>query len=201
VSQDIRAGDDEDHDIKDYALNLEDEYHINDQLILTLGARGEYHSKVDYLGLGRGSIIYKPSQKQAIRFTIASGYYIPSLFQNTNEGEAYPFALGNSSLEEEKILSYELSYYHKFSKRLSLNTSVFYNDYRDLIDNTQSGPMENVADAHQYGGEVEFDFTVTDWLTGFANYAYQTIDRDDFGHLNVDPEHKVNCGLRAKYHR
>lgn len=201
VSEDIRAGDNEDHTVKDYALNLENEYHVNDQLILTLGARGEYHSKLDYLGLGRGSIIYKPAREQAIRFTIASGYNIPSLFQHTNEGQAYPFALGNSSLDEEKILSYEVSYYHRFSEGLTLNASIFYNDYRDLIDNTQSGPMENVADAHQYGGEVEFDFILTDWLTGFANYAYQTIDRDDFGHLDVDPEHKVNGGLTARYHQ
>jgi len=201
VSEDIRAGDNEEHEVKDYALNLENEYHVNDQLILTLGARGEHYSHLDYLGLGRGSIIYKLSQDQSIRFTIASGYYIPSLFQHTNDGDAYPLTLGNSSLKEEKIISYELSYYSKLTKRLKFNASIFYNDYRDLIDNIQTGPMHNVADAHQYGGEVEFDFILTDWLTGFANYAYQTIDRDDFGKLEVDPEHKVNCGLRAKYYK
>lgn len=195
----INDGDKEDHGVKDYALNFENEYHLNDRLILTLGGRYEYYSHLNSLGLGRGSIIYKPAKGQSIRFTIASGYYIPSLFQHTNNGEAYPFALGNSSLKEEKITSYELSYYNQLSHRLKMNLSVFYNDYRDLIDNTQSGPMENVADAHQYGGELEFDFVLADWLTGFANYAYQTIDRDDFGRLEVDPEHKVNCGLRAKY--
>jgi iron complex outermembrane receptor protein len=199
VSVEIRAGDNEDHEVKDYALNLENEYHVNDQLILTLGARGSYYSYLDYLGLGRGSIIYKLSQDHSIRFTIASGYYIPSLFQHTNEGNAYPFALGNSSLKEEKIISYELCYYGKLTKRLKFNASIFYNDYRDLIDNTQDGPVRNVADARQYGGEAEFDFIITDWLTGFANYAYQTIDRDDFGRLEVDPEHKFNSGLRAKY--
>jgi iron complex outermembrane receptor protein len=199
VSEDITAGNQEEHTVKDYALNLENEYHVNDRLILTLGVRGEHYTHLDYLGLGRGSIIYKPAEDQTIRFTIASGYFIPSLFQHTNEGTAYPYALGNSSLEEEKITSYELSYYNRLNSRLKLNMSLFYNEYRDLIDNTQSGPMENIADAHQYGGELELDFILADWLTGFANYAYQTIDRDDFGKLEVDPEHKVNCGLRAKY--
>ena len=199
VSEDIKAGSQEEHEVKDYALNLENEYHVNDQLILTLGVRGEHYTYLDYLGLGRGSIIYKPAEDQTIRFTIAGGYFIPSLFQHTNEGTAYPYALGNSSLKEEKIISYELSYYNRLTSKLKLNLSLFYNDYRDLIDNTQSGPMKNVADASQYGGELELDFILADWLTGFANYAYQTIDRDDFGKLEVDPEHKVNCGLRAKY--
>ncbi|OPL17389.1 MAG: hypothetical protein AVO38_01465 [delta proteobacterium ML8_D] len=199
VSVEIRAGDNEDHEVKDYALNLENEFHVNDKLILTMGARGAYYSYLDYLGLGRGSIIYKPSEDHSIRFTVASGYYIPSLFQHTNEGNAYPFALGSSSLKEEKIISYELSCYSKLNKRVKLNASIFYNDYGDLIDNTQSGPMHNVADASQYGGEIEFNFIINDWLTGFANYAYQTIDRDDFGRLEVDPEHKINGGLTAKY--
>ena len=198
-AQGITAGNNEEHEVKDYALNFENEYHLNDQIILTFGVRGEHYTHLDYLGLARGSIIYKRAEDQSLRFTIASGYFIPSLFQHTNQGTAYPFAVGNSSLKEEKIISYELSYYNQLINRLKLNLSLFYNDYRDLIDNTQSGPMENVADAHQYGGELEFDFILTDWLTGFANYAYQTINRDDFGKLEVDPEHKVNCGLRAKY--
>jgi iron complex outermembrane receptor protein len=188
----------EKHDVKDGALNVENECHINDQFILTLGARGEHYTHLDYLGLGRGSIIYKPAESQCLRFTVASGYYIPSLFQHTNEGTAYPFAVGNYSLEEEKILSYELSYYTQLTDRTKLKTAVFYNDYRDLIDNTQTGPTQNVADAYQKGGELDFDFILTGQLTGFANYAYQTIHRTDYGDLAVDPEHKCNLGLRAK---
>ncbi len=187
------------HDVEDYALNIENEYRFNDQLIFSLGGRCEYYSHLDFLGLGRGSVIYKPVDDQSIRFTIANGYYIPSLFQHTNQGTAYPFALGDSSVEEEKIISYELAYYNQLTKKLKLNAAIFYNDYQDLIDNTQSGPMKNVADGYQYGGELGLDFIVTDWLTGFANYAYQNIHRQDFDNMHVDPEHKVNCGLRSKF--
>ncbi len=188
----------ETHDVKDGALNIENEYHFKDQLILTLGARGEHYTHLDYIGLGRGSIIYKPVENQSLRFTVASGYYIPSLFQHTNEGTAYPFAKGNYSLKEEKILSYELSYYTQLADRVKLKTAVFYNDYRDLIDNTQTGPTQNVADAYQKGGELDFDFILAGQLTGFVNYAYQTIHRTDYGDLEVDPENKFNLGLKAK---
>ncbi|MBU1486780.1 TonB-dependent receptor [bacterium] len=200
-----KEGNKEKHNVKDYALNVENEYHLNDRLIFTLGARGEYYSLLNYLALGRGSIIYAPMENQVLRFTVGSGYYIPSLFQHTNEGTAYPFALGNSSLKEEKITSYELSYYHQLDKRAKLSASVFYNDYRDLIDNIQTAwgdptrEIQNVADAEQYGGEIEIDFTLSPHLAGFANYSYQHISRDDFGDLAVDPENKFNLGLRAKF--
>ena len=191
-------GNKEDHGVKSYALNIENEFRLNEQFILTLGGRLEHYSMLDYLGLGRGSIIYNPSQRQSLRFTISSGYFIPSLFQHTNHGEAYPFAVGNSSLNEEKIITFELAYFNQITDRLKLNAATFYNEYSDLIDNTQSGPMENTADASQYGGELELDFLFTNELTGFVNYSYQKIRRDDFIGLEMDPEHKVNCGLRFK---
>ena len=194
-----KAGNREKHDVENYALNMGNEYHFNDQLIFTLGARGEHYTHLDFLGLGRGSIIYKPVEKQSLRFTVASGYYIPSLFQHTNEGTAYPFARGNLSLKEEKITSCELNYYSQPTDRIKLNAAIFYNDYQDLIDNTQAGPVQNVADAYQKGGEVSLDLILTNQLTGFINYGYQTIHRDDFGDLAVDPENKLNFGLRAKF--
>jgi len=188
------------HDVKGYAINLENEHRFNNQLILTLGARGEYYSLLKYLGLSRGSIIYKPKENQNLRFTIASGYYIPSLFQHTNEGKVYPFALGNPSLKEEGITSYELSHYSLLKEGLKLTTSLFYNDYRGLIDNPSgTATPRNIADAKQYGGEAELDFILTNWLNGFFNYSYQYIKRDDFGTLQVDPRNKFNFGLKAYF--
>ena len=192
------AGNKEDHDVESYALNIENEYRFNEQFIFVLGGRLEHYSMLDYMGLGRGSIIYNPSQSQSLRFTISSGYFIPSLFQHTNHGKAYPFAVGDSSLDEENIVTFELAYFNQITDRLKLNTTIFYNEYSDLIDNTQSGPMQNTADASQYGGELEFNFLLTNELTGFVNYSYQTIRRDGFIDLEMDPEHKVNCGLRFK---
>ncbi len=188
----------EKHKVRDFALNIENEFHLNDKFILFLGARGEYYTHLDYIGLGRGSFIYKPAANQSLRLTVASGYYIPSLFQHTNEGTAYPFAVGNYDLKEEKISSYELNYYGQLSEKLKLNAAIFYNNYRNLIDNTQSGPMQNVADANQKGGELGLKFLFCEQLSGFANYAYQTIQRDDFGDLSVDPENKINIGFTAK---
>lgn len=192
------AGNKEQHSVWDCALNLENEYRVHDQFFVVLGGRAEYYSLLKWLGLGRLSFIYKPTENQNIRATVANGYYIPSLFQQTNNGTAYPFALGNRDLKEERITSYELSYFANLSRRVRLSAACFYNEYRDLIDNTQSGPTENVANAYQYGGEVGLDLTIFNWLTSFANYSYQHIHRTDFGDLPVDPRNKINLGLRAR---
>ncbi|MCK4304043.1 MAG: TonB-dependent receptor [Candidatus Eisenbacteria sp.] len=185
------------HDIDDAAVNVEHEQHLGDQFILTLGARGEYQTHLDYLGLGRGCLIYKPSPQTSLRFTVASGYYLPSLFQQTNAGIAYPFAKGNPDLDEEGITSYELSYYGRLGNGISLKATAYYNEYRDLIDNTQMGPAMNVSDGYQKGAELDCEAMLAAGVTVFANYTYQTLHRDDFGDLPLDPEHKVNVGMQV----
>ncbi len=85
--------------------------------------------------------------------------------------------------------------------RLTLRAALFYNEYRDLIDNTQLGPAENTADAQQVGGELSLDYQLTKWLDVFASYAWQETEHDDFEDYTVDPEHKINAGLRLHHGR
>jgi len=191
------TGDKHQSDIEDYAIKAENEYHATDHFIFTLGGRAEYFSEVDLVGLGRGSIIYKPTEDQRLAATIASGYYLPSLAQLYGWGGILPFQF-NPSLNEEKITSYELSYYGPLTKKIKLKSAIFYNEYRGLISNDFSAALTNSADAHQYGLELGFNYVLTNWLTGFANYTYQNIDRSDLGSLEVDPKNMVNFGFHAK---
>jgi len=184
-------------DIEDYAIKAENEHHFSDKFIFTLGGRAEYFSRVDFVSLGRGSLIYKPTEKQRVAFTIASGYYLPSLAQLYGWGNIFPNKF-NPSLNEEKITSYELAYYGTLTEETKLKAAVFYNDYQGLIPNNTSVTPTNSIDAHQRGLELGLDCLLTDWLTGFANYTYQYIHRSDTGSTEVDPRHMVNFGLRAK---
>jgi len=191
------TGDKHQSDIEDYAIKAENEYHATDHLIFTLGGRAEYFSEVDWVGLGRGSIIYKPTEDQRLAATIDSGYYLPSLAQLYGWGSILPFQF-NPSLNEEKIISYELSYYGPLTKKIKLKSAIFYNEYRGLISNDFSVALTNSVNAHQSGLELGLDFLLTDWLTGFANYTYQKIHRSDLGNLEVDPKNMVNFGFHAK---
>jgi len=197
----VPKGTSETHSVDDFAVNIENEHRYTEKLLFVLGGRGEYYSALDYIGLGRASLIYLLSPEQSLRITWANGYSLPSLFQHTNEGTAYPFALGNEDLVEEKIESYELAYFGNLWNRLTLRASMFYNEYRDLIDNTQLGPAENTADAQQIGGELSLDYQLTKWLDVFASYAWQETEHGDFKDYTVDPEHKINAGMRLHHGR
>ncbi len=186
-----------DSSIDNYALKAENEYHATERLILTLGGRADHFSEVGWLGLGRGSIIYKLTEAQRLGATVSSGYYLPSIVQLYGLGDVLPFTF-SPALREEEIISYELSYYNQVSKRLRLRSALFYNDYRGLIPYDLSVVPDNSIEAHQRGLELGLDFTVAPWLTGFANYTYQTMHRSDLGDLAVNPENMANVGLRAR---
>ncbi|MCJ7729809.1 MAG: TonB-dependent receptor [Sedimentisphaerales bacterium] len=192
------AGTKSDNSIEDYAVNAENQYHATDNLILTLAGRVEHFSEINWLGLGRGSIIYKLTDKDRLAATIANGYSLPSVVQLYGLGDVMPWYPFNPSLKEDKITSYELSYYGQLAKNIKLRSAVFYNDYEGLVPYDMSITPENSVDARQYGVELGLDCLLTEWLTGFANYTYQTIDRTDIGNLEVDPRNMVNFGFRAK---
>ncbi|MEA2005499.1 MAG: TonB-dependent receptor [Acidobacteriota bacterium] len=185
-------------DVVDYAIKAENEYRAADQFILTLGGRVEYYSELDFVGLGRGSIIYKPAKNQRVRLTFSSGYYLPSLAQLYGWGKIFPDKF-NPSLNEERITSYELAYYGHLTRRIKLNTSVFYNNYRGLIHNDLYVTPKNKVNAHQRGLELGLDFLLTKNITGFANYTYQSFNRSDFRGFEVDPHHMLNLGFQVKF--
>ena len=191
------AGNQNKSHIVDYALKAENEYHATDQFILTFGGRIEYYSEVGLVGLGRGSIIYKPSENQRLRLTLSSGYYLPSHAQLYGWGDIFPFEF-SPSLKEEKITSYELAYYGHLFKCIKLKAAIFYNDYNGLIHYDLSMTPTNDVDGYQRGLELGFDFLITDWLSGFANYSYQSIRRSDFSGFVIDPHNTLNLGIQAK---
>ncbi len=191
----------EKHSVFDYALNMELEKHLSDRFIFTVGGRVEYYTHLNYLALGRSSLIYTLAKNKGFRLILANGYYIPSLFEHTNDGTVYPFALGSRKLDEEKITSIELNHFNTITNKIKLNCSIFYNDYQDLIDDAQLGPQKNIAAAYQIGGELELEYMLLNWLTGKMNYSHQYINRDDFGNAAVDPRNKANLILNANLGR
>jgi outer membrane receptor for ferrienterochelin and colicin len=186
-------------DIKDYAVKLENEYRPIDQFIITLGGRIEYFSELEFVGSGRSCIVYTPTEDHHFRLSVGNGYYLPSVAQLYGGGDAIPLFLGNLTLQEEKIISYELSYYGYIAKWVRLNTAIFYHKYRDLIANRDGlAPPENEIDGDKQGFELSCNFMLTNWLTGFLNYTYQTIYRTDIGDREVDPKHMFNFAFQTK---
>ncbi len=87
--------------------------------------------------------------------------------------------LGDENLDEEKMTAYELGWRWRPDPRLSIDASLYYNDYQDLI-RVASLPIEidpgpplhinkvymyaNTFDAVVYGAETSLEWAVTDWM-------------------------------------
>ncbi|MFH1778397.1 MAG: TonB-dependent receptor [Candidatus Omnitrophota bacterium] len=189
--------------MEDWALNIENETRLTDQLIFTLGGRYEHHSQLGGLSSGRGSVIYTPIEDQILRFTMANGYNIPSFLEFWMKSWVYG-ATGNLNLTNENITGYELSYNTKLNNRLKANVNIFQNNYEKMLKhylNPTTGAIYviNAYDAHQWGMEIGINFLFNDWLTGYANYTYNNIHRSDHDDLVIDPKNMFNLGINGRF--
>ena len=80
------------------------------------------------------------------------------------------FLTGNGDFQPEQVRAYEIGYRGQLSPRLSLSTSVFYNDYDDLRSiEPAPGPdflplrWDNFIEGNSYGVTAWADWQLTDW--------------------------------------
>ncbi len=117
-------------------------------------------------------------------------------------------SLGNDSLRNERLVSYELGYRGKLKDNLDLNVEGFVNKHKDLIGKIGSSPArwDNVLDVTTYGIETAIDYRPRDWwlVRGFHAYEHQTDEKNlnnaDTGNLSAwtIPKHKV--GLTNRFY-
>jgi iron complex outermembrane receptor protein len=113
-----------------------------------------------------------------------------------------PVLIGNSSLDPEKINTFEVGLGYNFTEHIRGNVNYFYNRIRDRIqlDSQSPAQFQNIGGARILGVEAELK---ADWGNdnyAFANYTYQdpeesrTRDR-----LPFVPIHKANFGLNVGF--
>lgn len=120
--------------------------------------------------------------------------------------------LGNKDLSPEKIITYELEHNGDFG-RVRTTATGFYYEIRNVIDlgaarvtsvvpptfQTASSYINKDGVIAAIGGEFGSEVAIREWLSGFANYSYQSIRSVQVISAEaVSPRHKVNGGLRAK---
>ena len=126
---------------------------------------------------------------------------------------------GNRELSPEWVTSHELGYQGIFGNRFRGGIDIFFNKLYGLIEVVESETyaenalfpgspggvipakmsIHNNRDAKIRGGEVTAEFSVTRWLTTYANYSYQrTTDSGTGKRIESAPQHKLNSGLCVK---
>ncbi|WHZ17561.1 MAG: putative TonB-dependent receptor [Nitrospira sp.] len=205
-------------------LFIQDEWRPTASLTIVAGVRYDLHTQINGTWSPRIALLYQPIEGHTFHASGSVAYRPPTLFESHQDqrvtttiptGLPPPFppsvsstvpVTGNSLLDPEQIISYEVGYQGWYWKhRLRVRTDLFFNHISDLIGSriTPSGTSEFVNDqgsADIYGGEAGVEILATKWLSGFANYAYEEIGQSFVGTVRRGaPRSKVNAGLRAEW--
>jgi iron complex outermembrane receptor protein len=188
---------------------LQDEWRILDPLTLTTGVGVDVHSVAGVTASPRAALVYTPWPDHAFRVSFAQAYRNPSLLENFFDTRLtlvpVPFPdtlLGNTSLEPERVRSYEAGYHGRFFDRIKWSTDFFYAEYARLI----TAPFQQIAPgvfqqvsrngegATNVGMETALEIFVAPWLTAFGNYSFQ-YRTGNLQAMGGAPRNKGNAGV------
>ncbi|ADR35122.1 TonB-dependent receptor [Sulfuricurvum kujiense DSM 16994] len=180
------------------SLYIQDEYTLNEGIVITPGLRYETLNR-DYgatsnLGYFAPSLhaLFQVTPTDNIRASVAKTVRLPRLSQlsaSTNstldENSIHrPDVIGNPNLTEEKALSYELRYEHFFEDKGLASIGGFYRTIDDKIENairfnSVSGRYEqtpeNAGEGSLWGLELEFKKSLKEYISGLGLFANATL--------------------------
>ena len=196
------------------AIFAENEWHIIDDLALTLGGRYDRHQAFGGNFSPRAYLVWNTTDNWTLKGGVSKGYKTPSLNDLhsgingvTKQGET--ITIGNPNLKPEKSTSTELAAYFDNLAGFNANVTVFHNKFKDKIS---SGPdvacaynngicsqKINVGDAVTKGVELAAQWYFTDDWSIKGNYTYtdseQKSGKDKGAQLTNTPRHLANASL------
>ncbi|MGE3153233.1 MAG: TonB-dependent receptor plug domain-containing protein [Nitrospiraceae bacterium] len=193
-------------------LFVQDEWRLAPAFIAVAGLRYDLHTEIHQTWSPRLALIYTLAPGQTLRANVSVAYRPPTLFE-TQEDLRRIFAgstglptvtlMGTSGLNPEQIVSYEVGYQGRW-RRLTLQTSLFFNHISDLIATTPLSPTlqqnSNGGEADIYGVEAGADLLAASWLSAFANVTYQEIGQTNSPPFQRGaPRLKFNAGMRGDW--
>lgn len=183
-----------DRDDSVYSAFLQDEINlVADRLWLTLGSKYEHN---DYTGnewQPSAKLLWKPEAKHSLWGSVSRAVRTPSIVEQYGRVlmvryPAGPYVgnlsfVGNPDFDAEIVNVYELGHRWQATGNLSLDLTLFYNDYDEIyavIPNISGVDIEGVVDNAQSGNgqgfELAADWKVRPWLSFALAYSYLETD-------------------------
>ncbi len=180
------------------SLYVQDEYSVNEWIVLTPGLRYETlkrdyssTSDLDYFAPSL-HVLFQMTPKDNIRASVAKTVRLPRLSQlsesinsTLDENSIHrPDVIGNPNLTEERALSYELRYEHFFADKGLASIGGFYRTINDKIENmvrfnSVSGRYEqtpqNAGEGSLWGVELEIKKSLKEYVEGLGVFANATL--------------------------
>lgn len=209
-------------DTYSWSLFAEDQIHLQDNLILTLGGRVDKYDEFDLNFSPRGYLVYHPTEEWTVKGGVSRSFRAPTLKERsgssgTNSGgmgctSLYALGytgggcvmLGNPDLEPETANNYEISFGYE-QDGAGLDVTYFLSDIKNLIQNNYHSQIgktwytiqKNVEEARTSGIEFNFKAPLTDYLrlTGNATYMLESKNKVTNATLLNTPEVTANLAL------
>ena len=186
---------------------------FGDTLILTGGVRVDQHRAFGFQPSYRAAILYKWTDWLLSRFSYATAFREPSMWQLYID---HVDARGNAGLESETLQNFEFSTIARLAKRWTLRLDGFFTLMDNLILNDfnrdpelavpylgiqgKFNPRQTGNTARMGGLEVSVRAEVTEAFSLFAHYNWlrsdaRRCDGCDFQAIDYDAEHSGGVGV------
>jgi outer membrane receptor for ferrienterochelin and colicins len=184
-----------------WALYIQDEYKILNNLILNAGVRYDHYETFGSTTNPRLAFIYNPFEKTTFKLLYGTAFRAPNAYElYYNDGDVS--SKSNSDLKSETIKTYELVYEQVIGNNLRGTASAFYYKIDDLITFTTDPSdnllvFENIDNVETKGVEFELEGK---WggLKGRISYTFQeTKDKKTGEILTNSPRHLAKLNLIA----
>ncbi|WBE25978.1 TonB-dependent receptor domain-containing protein [Denitrificimonas caeni] len=200
------------------AVFAENEWHMTEDLALTLGGRYDRHQAFGGNFSPRAYLVWNTTDNWTLKGGVSKGYKTPNLndLHNGVNGvtrQGKTITIGNPNLKPEKSTSTELAAYYDNLANFNANVTLFHNKFKDKISNgdpiisplcatnsnSECSQKINVDDAVTQGVEMAAQWYFTDDWSIKGNYTYTDSEQksgDNKGaQLTNTPRHLANTSL------
>jgi iron complex outermembrane receptor protein len=188
-----------------WSLYLQDEWNITENIDLTVGVRHDQFTRFGGATNPRFGLVWRFIEDAHLKFLFATAFRAPNfreMFLKNN-----PLIVGNTSLDPEKINTYEFEIGYDFTKHISGSMNFFFNRIRDIIvleplAGSTKQKYQNKGGNRIKGVEAEIraSFGNDNDNYAYANYTFQKAEETSNRNRLPDvPIHKANFGINVAF--
>jgi iron complex outermembrane receptor protein len=191
---------DDKRDSNNWAVYLQDEFQILENLIFNAGVRYDHYDNFGGTTNPRLALIYNPVEKTTLKLLYGEAFRAPNFYELFYH-DGPDVQKNNPDLDPETINTYELVLEQYLGNHLRGVATGFYYKIEDLITQ-QIDPADdllvfnNVEEIEAKGIELELEGKWASGLTGRISYTYQETEDQNTGKiLTNSPKHLAKFNL------
>jgi len=191
---------DDEKDDYTWALFVQDEYRIFDNLILNLGIRYDEFETVGSTTNPRAALLYSPFASTHLKLLYGTAFRAPNAYElYYHDGGLTQKSAGD--LDSENIETFEFVVEQELTKHIRAGASIFHNDIEDLITlttdiNDDLLVFRNLDDSTATGGELQLEGRWDNGWAGSISYSYQYAENKSTNERLVNsPLNMVKCNV------